>query len=138
MGTGSSELPAGNDHGFDERHLGLRGRLIFVHEGGEKVEEAALVLAFQDDGGGEQVVTGAVGGGAAFAFGRGGAAGMGSVGPGGSDLVFGAGGLWGGSAASGGISGVGSITINLLLQGKGWSGRPTAGVHGKALGMGEI
>jgi hypothetical protein len=137
LGAPDAQLaPAGDDHGLDERHLSLRGRLIFVHEGGEEVEEAALVLAFQDDGGGEQLVTRAVGGGAALAFGRGGAAGEGSVGAGGSDLVFGAGA--GGGGRLRGVGGLGFHYDHLLVDSRGCGGVGAGSVYGKALRMGKI
>ena len=82
--------PAGHGHFFDQGVFDRGFRLEFLVDAGDNVEEAVFEFAFQDDGFGEETVFEGVRGGVAFAFGRDGPAGFGSVDTGGLDLTFGA------------------------------------------------
>jgi hypothetical protein len=70
----------GDVAGFDQV-----GGLVFVEVGGVEAVEVCVTLGVEEDGFGEEAVFKAVGGGAAFAFGSFGAAGLFAVGLGGPD-----------------------------------------------------
>ncbi len=81
--------PAGHGHFFDQSVFDRGFGLEFLVDVGDDFEEALFEFAFQDYGFGEETVFDGVGGGVAFAFGRDGPAGFGSVDTGGLDLTFG-------------------------------------------------
>ncbi len=56
--------PAGYRHVFDEELFGETFGLVLFDEAFEEIVEATTVFAFEDDGGGEEAMTGGVAGGA--------------------------------------------------------------------------
>ena len=80
--------PAGYSHLLDEGVFDGGFGLELVLYFGEDFEEAVATLGFEHDGFGEHAVLYGVAGGVAFALGRDGSAGPGSVGTGGLDLTF--------------------------------------------------
>ncbi len=81
--------PAGHRHFFDQGVFDRGFRLKFILDIVEHFVEALFEFALQDDRVGKEAVFDGVRGGVAFAFGRDGPAGSGSVGTGSLDLTFG-------------------------------------------------
>ena len=85
-GPDAELAPAGDGHGFDEGVFDGGGGLELVVEVAEELREQGLVLALEDDRGGEQAVTAGVHGSPAFAFGRDRPAGFRAIAAGSLDL----------------------------------------------------